>query len=234
MKKRKKSRVRRYIFGSRSELSERANYFITLIIRLFLLIAAIGTIVMGRWALLFITLIAFFTTFLPKIIERRYKIDIPVELEIITVLFIFGSLFLGEVQKFYLRFWWWDIFFHTLSGIALGLIGFLILYTLDRGGRIDTSPFIIAVFTFCFAVAIGAVWEIFEYSMDQFLGLNMQKSGLVDTMWDLIVDSVGALVASFVGYFYMKKRKMFLFDRFMRRFEKDNPSLFKKIEKIIE
>jgi hypothetical protein len=44
-----------------------------------------------------------------------------------------------------------------------------------------------------FAVAVGAVWEIFDFSMDEPFGTDMQKamfgdpSGLTDTMWDLIV-----------------------------------------------
>jgi len=225
----KSRKIRRYVFGTRKDLSEKANYFITMLIRIFLVIAGIGALINRRWALLFITLLTFFITFLPKIIERKYKIDIPVELELISILFIFASLFLGEVHDFYARVWWWDILLHGLSGITLGFIGFLILYVLDKGGRIDTSHFLIAVFSFCFAVAIGSIWEIFEFSMDQIFGLNMQKSGLADTMWDLIVDSLGALIASFTGYFYMSK-KGGVFGKVIRRFEKDNPYLFKGVK----
>lgn len=230
--KKKSRKIRRYVFGTRKELSEKANHLITLLIRVFLLIAGSGALIQLRWSLLFIISLTFFITFLPKIIEKRYKIDIPVELEILSILFIFASLFLGEVQNFYTKVWWWDILLHGLSGVTLGFIGFLILYVLDKGGRIDTSPFLIALFSFCFAVAIGCVWEIFEFSMDQIFGLNMQKSGLLDTMWDLIVDSLGALIASFTGYWYMKKREVFIFDSLISRFERDNPALFKEIKKL--
>lgn len=227
-------RLKKYIFGTRAEFSEKANYFITSLIRISLILSGVWALIQERWTLLFIASLTFFITLLPKIIEKRYKIDIPVELEIISVLFIFASLFLGEAQNFYIKFWWWDIFLHGLSGVALGFIGFLIMYVLDRGGRIDTSPFLIAVFSFCFAVSIGIVWEVFEFSMDQIFGFNMQKSGLIDTMWDLIVDSMGALVTSFTGYWYMKKRGIFLFDSLIKRFEKNNPLLFKKIKKIVD
>jgi hypothetical protein len=40
--------------------------------------------------------------------------------------------------------------------------------------------------------------------MDSLFGINMQKSGLPDTMWDLIVDALGALLVSIVGYFYLR------------------------------
>jgi hypothetical protein len=53
-------------------------------------------------------------------------------------------------------------------------------------------------------LSIGALWEIFEFLMDSLFGLNMQKSGLIDTMWDLIVDALGALVISILGYLYLK------------------------------
>ena len=68
-------------------------------------------------------------------------------------------------------------------------------------------PFV-AMFSFCFAVSIGAVWEIYEFSFDGLLGLNMQKflladgtplvgrAALTDTMKDIIVDTIGALIAS--------------------------------------
>ena len=62
--------------------------------------------------------------------------------------------------------------------------------------------------------------------MDQIFGLNMQKSGLIDTMWDLIVDSIGALLTSLVGYFYIRGKKLPLFTRFLQKFSKENPKYF--------
>jgi len=47
--------------------------------------------------------------------------------------------------------------------------------------------------------SIGALWEVFEFGMDQIFGMNMQKSGLVDTMGDLIVDAIGAGLAAMSG-----------------------------------
>ena len=50
---------------------------------------------------------------------------------------------------------------------------------------------------------MGALWEILEFAIDQTFGTTMQKSGLVDTMWDLIVDGLGALTISILGYGYL-------------------------------
>ena len=97
--------------------------------------------------------------------------------------------FLGEVRSWYERIWWWDIALHTSSGLLLGLVGFLLVYVLTENERIDLHmrPRFVALFAFLFAVAVGALWEIFEFAMDRMLGANMQKpmlddpSGLTDT-----------------------------------------------------
>jgi hypothetical protein len=134
------------------------------------------------------------------------QVRLPLEFEVLLNVFIFASIFLGEVGGFYTRFWWWDAVLHTSSGLALGFIGFLILYSLYRADRLDARPALIAVFSFCFALALGVLWEVFEFAADSIVGSDMQKSGLVDTMWDLIVDAVGALIAAISGYAYMAYR----------------------------
>ena len=141
---------------------------------------------------------------------------------------MYASLFLGEIKSYYTLFWWWDIILHIGSGIAFGFIGFLILYVLYKGDKIKAKPSTIAIFSFSFGLAIGALWEIFEFAIDNILRTNLQKSGLVDTMWDLIVDGFGALIASIIGYFYIKKEKKGLFNKLVKEFKKENPKLFRK------
>ena len=90
------------------------------------------------------------------------------------------------------------------------------------------------MFAFLFAVTIGTLWEIFEFFMDQFFGLNMQKpmlgdpSGLTDTMWDMIVNAIGATCISFVGWRYLKSKQTFFVRNWIRSFIQKNPSLFDK------
>jgi len=176
--------------------------------------------------LLFSSSLILILTFLPYLFERTYRVNLPIEFEFVIILFLYASLFLGEIHAYYTKFWWWDVVLHTSSGIALGFAGFLIMYVLYYKDKVKAKPIWIAIFAFCFAVAIGAVWEIFEFAMDQFFGLNMQKSGLIDTMWDLIVDSIGAMLTSFIGYFYVRGKKTPLFTRFLQKFTKENPKYF--------
>jgi len=181
---------------------------------------------MKEWTPLYTSTLTLFLTFLPAIFERNYKISLPAEFEIIIIIFIYASIFLGEVRGYYTKIWWWDIFLHTFSGLILGFIGFIILYVLYDKNFIKARPLILVIFSFSFALAIGAIWEIFEFAIDSIFGLNMQKSGLVDTMWDLIVDALGAFIISLAGYHYLKKVETPLFRRLIRRISRANPDYF--------
>ncbi|MGM0404451.1 MAG: hypothetical protein ACQEQN_12110 [Thermodesulfobacteriota bacterium] len=84
------------------------------------------------------------------------------------------------------------------------------------------------------AVAIGTFWEIFEFFMDQLFGFNMQKpmmgdpSGLTDTMWDMIVNAIGAFIISFTGLWYLKCKQSFFVRNWIRNFIERNPGMFNK------
>jgi hypothetical protein len=200
--------------------------FIIIFLRITILVAIGGGLFNQRWALVFSSTLILSLTFLPYLFEKKSKINLPLEFEFVVIVFIYISLFLGEIQGYYAKFWWWDVLLHTSSGIALGFAGFLILYVLYFKNKVTAAPIWIAIFAFCFGMAIGGVWEIFEFGMDQFFGLNMQKSGLIDTMWDLIVNALGTLLTSFVGYYYIKGKKMPLFTRFLHQFSKENQGYF--------
>ena len=119
--------------------------------------------------------------------------------------FIFLSLFLGEINAFYARFWWWDLLLHSMAGFMLGLMGFSLVYYMNKSSRnVTLNPYFISFFGFGFAITLSVFWEFFEFSVDYFFGTNMLKSGLMDTMGDLIVAAMGAFVVSLIGYLGLK------------------------------
>ena len=183
-----------------------------------------------QWLNVLLILGIFVLSLLPLVLRRRMQIYIPPPFEILAILFVFAAVFLGEIRNYYFKFWWWDVALHTSSGFLLGIFGFLLVYALNEEEHIELhmKPRFVALFSFLFAVAAGALWEIFEFAMDTVFGLNMQKSGLVDTMWDLIVDTIGALVISLLGLYYMKKGGDYFLERWIDRFIKDNPGIFKR------
>ncbi len=192
--------------------------------QLIMLGAIVYAVATQSWMNVFLASGAFAVTLLPAFIRRNYRVYLPIEFDAILILFIFASLFLGEMRSYYERFWWWDLALHASAGMIMGIIGFALVFILNRHERIAVSldPFFVALFSFCFAEAIGVVWEIFEFGMDSLFGMNMQKSGLRDTMGDLIVNTVGAALVSTVGYFYAQGRESLMFDRILRRFLEHN------------
>ena len=190
----------------------------------------IFAVIQGRWLTATVTAGIIVVTVLPLVLGRRFAVHIPPEFEVLAVVFAYASLFLGEVHGYYVRFWWWDVVLHVGSGFLLGILGFLLVYVLNEIENVDLHmrPRFVALFAFMFAVGMGALWEIFEFGMDQLFDLNMQKSGLIDTMWDLIVDAGGALVISVLGWSYLSKtgNNSFL-ERWIAAFVRANPRLFK-------
>lgn len=190
-----------------------------------------------QWLTAVVTIGIIIVTLVPFFLGKFFRVFIPPEFVLLAIAFVFASLFLGEIRGYYSRFWWWDIALHSCSGILLGIIGFLLVHVLNETEDIGVhmKPGFVAFFAFLFAVGIGALWEIFEFSMDSFFGMNMQKemfgdpSGLTDTMWDLIVDTLGALVIALLGYSYIKtaRNKSFL-ERWIQAFIKSNPQLFNR------
>jgi len=207
------------------------------IIRISLILAILGSIYERNWINIFLGFLTLILTFAPSFISKKYKIYLPIFLQFFIVAFIYAGLFLGEIHNFYFRFWWLDSVLHLLSGIALGFVGFLIIYILYKTDRFRAEPILIAIFAFSFAMSLGGVWEIFEFLMDEFLNTNMQKArdlccgsrvGVIDTMMDLILDAIGAIIASIVGYLLIKGKNVYFFGNIVKDFEEHNERLFKR------
>ena len=158
---------------------------------------------------------------LPSILWKRIQLEIPSKMLILYALFLYCAIYLGEVRAFYYNVKNWDTILHTFSGAMLGALGFSFNPFLTQPDRVpmNLSPVFVATFTFCFAVTLGVVWEIYEFTADGILHTNMQKFGLedgtpfagrlalMDTMKDLIVDTIGAAVMSVGGYISLKHKK---------------------------
>lgn len=161
-----------------------------------------------QWPLAGVAAITFVLTLMPMLLVRRMDIRLPTAFLVGITLFIFATIFLGEAFDFYRRYWWWDMVLHGGSAIGFGLLGFLFVLMLFEGDRYAAPAWAMALIAFSFAVTIGALWEIFEFGMDQLFGLNMQKSGLLDTMFDLIVNVIGASIGALAGYLYLTGRTL--------------------------
>lgn len=196
-----------------------------------LILVCVGSVafVLGLWSLAFISFLTLVLTFMPLVFERFSGINIPPSFTAAINLFIIGTIFLGEVGNFYEMFWWWDVMLHTGSAIGFGLIGFIMIFMMVDSDRLQAAPFILALFAFSFAVSIGAIWEIFEFTMDQIFGSNMQKSGLIDTMYDLVVDCLGGAIGAMTGFLFLKGRELGSLGSVITDFVQANRQLFKNL-----
>ena len=173
----------------------------------------------GDYVLMFIQCLLGLVVFsLPSIVSRKWKFSIPNFIYVMYYIFLYCAIFLGEVLQFYYLVPHWDTILHFFSGAMLGALGFILVSWLNDSEkiRVSLSPAFVTLFAFCFALSCGAIWEIYEYVFDGLLGLNMQKfvtaegvtlighEALRDTMKDIIVDALAALLISVMGYARMK------------------------------
>ena len=181
------------IFDKNKSVASRLQLAIIYFLRLTIIIVLAASIITQNWELVGLSLLLLVLTVITTILNIRYNIHTPTSLEFITVVFIYIAAFIGSLQGYYIHYWWLDAIVHTGAGVFFGFIGFLIIYTLYEKDKIRARPFWIALFSFSFAMATGVVWEIFEFTIDHFLPYQMQENGLIDTMWDLIVNTIGAI-----------------------------------------
>ncbi|MBQ9985344.1 MAG: hypothetical protein IJP38_03445 [Oscillospiraceae bacterium] len=151
---------------------------------------------------------------LPSALERKWSFELPNYMSILYFIFLYCAIYLGEVRNFYYLVPHWDTILHAFSGAMLGALGFTLVRILNDSDKVKValSPSFICLFAFCFALAVGAIWEIYEFTGDALFGLNMQKfrlsdgtelighSALSDTMKDIIIDAIGAFIVTFIGY----------------------------------
>lgn len=147
---------------------------------------------------------------LPRILDRKLRLQLPAGLYALFYAFLFCAVFLGEILSFYYLFPLWDVFLHFFSGVMLCYLGFFIAQSYADRKQIRLGNAALFAFSVCFSLALGALWEGYEYVMDGVLHMNMQKfadenlspftgrAALRDTMEDLLVDALSAVVTAAV------------------------------------
>ena len=205
---------------------------------------------LGNYHNMFLGILTLVLFMVPQFLDKKLSVTIPAGLETVILIFIFSAEILGEINAFYVKIPIWDTILHTTNGFLMAAIGFALIDLFNRSDKfsIKMSPYFVAFFAFCFSMTVGVLWEFFEFSMDWFFGLDMQKDwivstissvklnptganvpvhvdvqsvvingetwnlggyldiGLIDTMKDLIVNFIGAVVFSIIGILYLKNR----------------------------
>ena len=108
---------------------------------------------------------------------------------VVAVLIGVGQVVATE-HSLYFTVWWSDIIMHFLGGFWIGLIA-LWFYKAFKGENASSKQgYFIAL---AVTIVVGMLWELFEILMGVTL---MQANYEIDTVVDLIMDIVGAVVAT--------------------------------------
>lgn len=194
---------------------------IYLTLRFLIIICMIREFMNGNIQNGFLCILSLFLFLLPSLAENIFKIDLPEVLEIAIYLFIFSAEILGEINNFYGLIPSFDNVLHTINGFLSASIGFSLIYLLNENIKnVKLSPIFVAIVAFCFSMTIGIIWEFFEYGMDTYFNLDMQKDEYVynintvmldlemannvvlvdDIAKTIVYDSKGQELATFNGY----------------------------------
>ena len=259
------------------EIAEHKSSFIVyMVLRALVILVMVLQILNRNYENVFYCILTLVLFTVPSFLQLELKIEFPTTLEIIILVFIFAAEILGEIGSYYTRIPYWDTMLHTMNGFLAAAIGFSLVDILNKNtkNKFHLSPLYMAVVAFCFSMTIGVMWEFFECAMDMFLGMDMQKDmivnsiatvmldptggntvvhidnikdvvvngeslglggyldiGLLDTMKDLFVNFIGAVVFSTIGFFYVKSRGQGKFARkFIPRMKKKEADYLKLIE----
>ena len=107
-----------------------------------------------------------------------------------------AALLLGEMAGFYVRLPWWDLALHVVVAAVLAQAGWALALLLTAGGPPRTGLWIASILAVGFAMMVGAMWELLEFTIDLVFDTNAQRSGLVDSMTDLIADLAGGVLGA--------------------------------------
>jgi hypothetical protein len=183
--------------------------WIAIIFEILLTVTSIPSIISGQWKNLGLNLLAMICIPLPFIITyiaNKKNIVLPSSFQLVFLLFILLAQYFGEILKFYTMFWWWDLSLHGLFGIYAVIIALNLMEGIIMKKKETTHQrFVVLtlVFAFCFSLALGTLWEMFEVVGDYILKTDMVNGGLEDTSSDLIIKILSAFITCII-YYYRK------------------------------
>ena len=192
------------------------------VLRLLVLLVMVAQIFNRDYFNVFLCLLTLVLFTIPSIVEHRLHIDVPDTLEVIILLFIFSAEILGEIRAYYLQFPYWDTMLHTISGFLMAAIGFSLIDILNHSERValNLAPVFVdmqkdTVVSHVTSVELNPegknvpvtvpVESLVVNGEDWDLG-GYLDIGIIDTMKDLFVNFIGAVVFSIIGVFYIKGR----------------------------
>ena len=170
-------------------------------------LGAITSLIAGQHAHMANAIFLVISSTLPLLIERLWKVRLPTFIQVSYVGFLFLSMFSGEVLGMYSRFYPWDDIMHFISGLFVGMGAVLWLTSVVDRTKLAVSSWLLAVCVFCLGATIAVVWEVVEFTSDRLFGTFTQRNDLFDTMTDLMLGTVSALIVAILLDRALRKKR---------------------------
>ncbi len=151
--------------------------------------------------------IGFLVTLLPALLRANARVVLAPGL----TLWITAAVFLHALgtSGLYHQVGWWDHLTHVLSASLVAATGYVAVRVFDlHSERIDLPHRVLTVYVVIFTVALGVIWELFEFALDELgrrthLTMPLAQYGLEDTITDLTFNALGALAVGILGHLYL-------------------------------
>lgn len=155
--------------------------------------------------------------------QKNLLRHIPSYVQDFLVFGLFLASFGGAYLNFYYSITLYDVIFHTIGGAAGVFAGYEVIVAMQKRDKVKASVSIVLLGAFGFSFFAGTGWELFEFTFDQIafgdaqhwslalaqeaaeqhnIGLpniipelDVMRYALIDTMEDIIFNTVGAVVA---------------------------------------
>lgn len=187
--------IKKYLLCLKEALSKeikehRSSFAVYMILRTLVIIVMIRQIFTQNYENIFVCVLTLLLFIVPSLVQLTFKVELPIFLEILILVFIYAAEILGEIDNYYFSIPYWDTILHTINGFVCAAIGFSLVGLLNKNEKIKffVSPVFFAIVSFTFSMTIGVMWEFFEYSMDRFFGMDTQKDTLIQEIHSAGVD----------------------------------------------
>lgn len=191
------NRLKHYMISLKKALElevreHRSSFAVYLILRTLVILVLVRQIMMQNYENIFVCLLTLLLLLVPSFVQLTFKVELPIFLEILILVFIYAAEILGEIDNYYFSIPYWDTILHTINGFVCAAVGFSMVSLLNRSEKIQffVSPLFLAIVSFTFSMTIGVLWEFFEFSMDQLFVMDTQKDTLITSIHSAGVDEI--------------------------------------------
>ncbi|CCY06239.1 uncharacterized protein BN494_00027 [Eggerthella sp. CAG:1427] len=112
-------------------------------------------------------------------------------------LFVFSLLYLlasmsGRIYKLYYLVAHWDKLLHLCGGVVFALLGSYLPVLINK--KYENDRLLRVLFAVLFSISASALWEFYEFGMDRWFGMDMQRDTIIQAIhsYDL-GDAVGVI-----------------------------------------